>query len=298
MPGCITDVPGVLAGHATDRVGMTGCTVVLCPGGATAAVEVRGSAPGTRETDLLRPGNLVERVHAVLLAGGSAFGLDAASGVVRYLEERDLGFDTGIVRVPVVPAAVLFDLGVGDPRARPSPGMGYLACLNAGASPLGEGRIGAGTGATVGKWSGNPAPGGVGRASRRLASGAVVGVVVAVNALGEIGEPERPAYRGRAGRGGTGPPGAGTHTTLVVVATDVDLPRVEARKVAEMAHDGLARSIRPSHTMYDGDAVFVLATGRGKAGRGWAGVTELGDGAAEAVAEAVVRAVRGGDDAP
>ncbi|MEW6523749.1 MAG: P1 family peptidase [Bacillota bacterium] len=292
MPGCITDVPGVLAGHATDRVGRTGCTVVLCPGGATAAVEVRGSAPGTRETDLLRPGNLVEHVHAVLLTGGSAFGLEAASGVVRYLEEQGLGFDTGVARVPVVPAAVLFDLGVGDPKARPGPGMGYLACLNASQAPLREGLVGAGTGATVGKWTGNVGPGGIGRAARHLPGGVAVGAVVAVNALGDIYHWEH-GTRLSSSRGCQAPGArvwAGTNTTLAVVATCARLSRVEARKVAEMAHDGLARTIRPSHTMYDGDTIFVLSTGT-KA----AGVTELGAAAAEVVGEAVVRAVWGGD---
>lgn len=276
--GSLTDVPGLLVGQVGDRRGWTGCTVVLAPDGAVAGADVRGAAPGTRETDLLRPGRLVERVHAVVLTGGSAFGLDAARGVVEWLEERGVGFAAGVARVPIVPAAVLFDLAVGDPRARPDAAMGRAACEAAGTGALEEGNAGAGTGATVGKLAGmqRAMKGGVGTAALRLPGGAVVAALVAVNAFGEVRDPwtgERLAGA-RAGEGvellpaeawWEAAPGdfaaAGRHTTLAVVATDARLDRAGACRLAEVAHDGLARAIFPCHTPFDGDAVFALSTG-------------------------------------
>lgn len=268
--GDITDVPGIRVGHWTDEERLTGCTVVLAPdGGAVASADVRGAAPGTRETDLLRPGASVERVHAVLLAGGSAFGLAAADGVMGYLAERDTGFDAGVARVPIVPAAVLFDLGVGDPAAYPRAEAGRAACEAAErGEPCGSGRRGAGTGATVGKLLGpeKARPGGLGTASRRLPSGGIIGAVAAVNALGDVlAEDGRVLAGPGAGKvlldGAEGVPRAGENTTLVVLATDVALTKDEAHRLAEVAHDGFARTIHPVHTAYDGDTAFVLSTG-------------------------------------
>jgi L-aminopeptidase/D-esterase-like protein len=280
-------VAGLRVGHWTDLVGRTGCTVVLCPPGTVGSGEVRGGAPGTRETDLLKPGRLVQEVNAVLLTGGSAFGLGSADGVMRYLEERGIGFDAGVARVPIVPAAVLFDLGVGDPGARPGPDQGYAACLDADRSgpngpngpngPDGSealGAVGAGAGATVAKLHGpdRAVPGGIGSATEER-DGLVVTALAAVNASGEIvddeGEvlagarPEGPeATNGPAG--GTDEPGQtlpGMNTTLVVVATNARLSRERAHLLALAGHEGLLRAIRPAHTMFDGDTVFSLATG-------------------------------------
>lgn len=297
----ITDVVGIEVGHATDARAATGCTVVLCRGGAVAGVDVRGGAPGTRETDLLDPTNLVERVHAVLLAGGSAFGLAAADGVMRYLEERGIGFDVGVARVPIVPAAILFDLDVGDPAVRPDAAMGYAACLAAGRA-VEEGAVGAGTGATVGKalGPGGAMRGGVGTWSVALPGGAMVGALVAVNAFGDVvgartGEVIAGA-RDPSGRfagaeaavmAGAMAGGFGRSTTLAVVATDARLTKAQATRLAAEAHDGLARVIRPAHTLVDGDVVFALSAGEADAGP-----LALGVAAAEAVAAAVVRAVR------
>jgi L-aminopeptidase/D-esterase-like protein len=291
----ITDVPGILVGHDTDPSAATGLTVVLCPGGAVGGVDVRGSAPGTRETDLLRPTSLVQEVHAVLLTGGSAFGLAAADGVVRYLEERGIGFAAGPVRVPIVPAAVLFDLGVGASSARPDAAAGYRACLVAGRR-FAEGSVGAGTGATVGKARGpaSATKGGVGTASARLPNGVVVGAVVAVNALGDVHDPDtgRLVAGGRAASEsdwqGAMP---GANTTIGVVATSARLTKEGANKVAQMAQDGLARAIRPAHTMFDGDTLFALSTGAHEAPSSPALVSAVGALAAEVVARAIVRAV-------
>ena len=297
----ITAIAGIEVGHATDPVGLTGCTVVLCRAGAVAGGSVRGAAPGTRETDLLRPGNLVEHAHAVLLTGGSAFGLDAAGGVMRYLEERGIGFDAGAARVPIVPAAVLFDLGVGDARARPDAAMGYVACEAASAGAVAEGNVGAGTGASVGKVLG-PAlamKGGIGTALR-AAGDLLVGALVAVNALGDVVDPAtgRIVAGVRDGQGGFAdslrlmfhppatPPPAG-NTVIGVVATNARLDKAAVNRVADTAHDGLARTMRPAHTMYDGDAIFALATGEREAP-----ITVVAALAVEAVAEAIVRAVR------
>lgn len=310
--GAITDVPGVEVGQVSDREGWTGCTVVLTPEGAVCGADVRGAAPGTRETDLLDPGRLVERVHAVLLAGGSAFGLDAAAGVVAWLEERGAGFDTGVARVPIVPAAILFDLTVGSPRARPDARMGREACARAGRGRPEEGNAGAGTGATVGKLLG-PAQamkGGVGTASLHLPGGAVVGALVAVNAFGEVLDPWN-GVRLAGPRVGPGcelvPPEAwleaggsgfaarrpGEHTTLAVVATDAALDRSGAHRLAQVAHDGLARTVFPAHTAFDGDTVFALSTGRREADP-----VALAAAAVEVVARATVRAVLRAESLP
>jgi L-aminopeptidase/D-esterase-like protein len=297
----ITDVPGVRVGHWSDLVGRTGCTVVLLPDeGAVAGVDVRGSAPGTRETDLLRPGMLVERAHAICLCGGSAFGLAAADGVMRYLRERGVGFPAGPARVPIVPAAVVFDLGVGSADAHPGPDEGYAASAAAG-SPVAEGRVGAGTGATVGKLLGPDlgSPGGVGSAAVRLPGGAVVGALAVVNAVGDVvGRDGRVLAGIRDGTDawrtlleGGAPPRAtfGTNTTLGVVATDAALDRMQCQKLAQVAQDALALAIRPAHTMFDGDTVFAVSTGTAGAD-----MTSLGAAAVEALRTAIERAVGDG----
>lgn len=292
----LRDVPGIRVGHATDPVGMTGCTVVLADGGAVAGVDVRGSAPGTRETDLLRPTALVERIHAVCLAGGSAFGLAAADGVMRHLSERGIGFDTGIRPVPIVPAAILFDLGVGSPDAVPGPDDGYAACVAAesGEGPL-EGRVGAGTGATVGKLAGmeHAVPGGIGSAGTRLPDGSVVAALVANNAIGNVVARDGSLLAGipLPGPGADPPPHA--NTVLVVVATDASLDRAQARKLAELAHDGVAQAISPPHTLLDGDVAFALSTGRAPAPAGLPELVTLGAAVVEVVRTAVERSVSG-----
>jgi L-aminopeptidase/D-esterase-like protein len=259
----ITRVEGITVGHWSDPVGKTGCTVVLPPAGTIGSGEVRGGAPGTRETDLLRPGMLVEEVHAVLLSGGSAFGLAAADGVARWLEERGTGFDAGVARVPIVPAAVLFDLGVGDPSARPTAESGYSACEAAGVD-VEEGAAGAGTGATVAKLHGpeRAIPGGIGTAAL-VEDGVTVAALAAVNAYGEITADDGSIVAGAA-PGEEDEPRAPfpPNTTIAVVATDARLTRERAHLLAVAAHDGLARAVRPAHTMWDGDTVFTLATGR------------------------------------
>jgi L-aminopeptidase/D-esterase-like protein len=260
----IRDVPGLRVGHWTDEVARTGCTVVLAPDtGAVAGVDVRGSAPGTRETDLLRPTALVERVHAICLAGGSAFGLAAADGVMRRLAERGVGFPTGIRPIPIVPAAILFDFGVGSADAFPGPDDGRAATLAAEANDGAlEGRVGAGAGATVAKLGGveGAVPGGVGSAARRLPDGHVVGALVVNNALGNV--------HSRDGRPLTaaapGPPRGPGNTVLVVIGTDAPLDRGACRKLAEVGHDAVAIGIRPAHTTLDGDVVFALSTGESR----------------------------------
>jgi L-aminopeptidase/D-esterase-like protein len=302
----ITDVAGIKVGHFTDKRRPTGCTVVLTEKSAIAGVDVRGAAPGTRETDLLNPHNTVEAVHAVVLSGGSAFGLDSATGAMRYLEEQGIGLKVGAARVPIVPAAVLFDLRVGDGRIRPDAIAGYKACKTAKASAPAQGNVGAGAGATVGKLFGmsRAMKGGIGSAAIKLGEGITVGAIVAVNAIGDVFD----AASGKliAGartkdsksllnstaallRGEPLPPLlTGTSTTIGVVATDGKLTKVQAGKVAQMAHDGLARTINPVHTASDGDTMFALATGRSSKP---VNVTLIGVLAAEAVARAVVRAV-------
>lgn len=306
MFNAITDVAGIKVGHYTDRVAVTGCTVVLCETGAVAGVDVRGSAPGTRETDLLRPTNLVDKVQAVLLSGGSAFGLDAAGGVMRFLEERGYGHQTSVLRVPIVPAAIIFDLNVGDPLKRPGPEEGYQACVAATDGEVVEGCVGAGTGATVGKilGIGRATKSGLGTASVQIAGGVVVGALVVVNAVGDVVDPwtgrllagPRDVERGRGFLSTmellTGGQVAWSkalfeNTTLGVVATDAALSKEQVNKVAQMAQDGIARCIKPSHTMHDGDVIFALSLGGKKAD-----VTVVGAVAAEVVAEAIVRAVQ------
>ena len=296
----ITAIEGIKVGHATDTTARTGCTVVLCPAGATAGVDVRGAAPGTRETEALRPGRLIQKAHAVLLTGGSAFGLDAAGGVVQYLEEQNVGFPAGPVHVPIVPAAVIFDLGIGDAKVRPDRKMGYQACLDATEEPVAMGAIGAGTGATVGKAPGvSASPGGVGSACKYLDSGLIVAAIVVVNALGNVVHPRTGEILagGKANGGfvditerllGTNNIVRGTNTTIGVVATNATLTSAEVDRVAEMAHDGMARAIRPAHTMFDGDTLFALATGAHTG----SSVNAVGILAAEVVAEAIVNAVK------
>lgn len=302
MINSITDVAGIKVGHAQDFEGGTGSTVVLCEEGAVGGVDVRGGAPGTRETDLLDPKNLVDKVHGIYLSGGSAFGLDGATGVMKYLEERGKGFDVGITKVPIVPAAVIFDLSVGDYRARPDAGMGYQACQNASAVSDMMGSIGAGTGATVGKLLGDrfSMKGGLGTASIRLGE-LVVGALVVTNCLGDVVDPqtgrilagalnyEKNGFADtmnliKSGLASNTPPGS--NTTIGVVATNAKLTKAKANKIASMAHNGYARTIRPVHTLHDGDTVFCLSIGNIEAD-----TSIIGALAAEVMSEAVVRSV-------
>lgn len=303
----ITDVTGIQVGHYTDREHGTGCTVVLCEAGAVGGVDVRGSAPGTRETDLLRPTNHVSEVHAVVLSGGSAFGLDAASGVVRYLAERDIGYQAGPIKVPIVPAAILFDIGIAMHRVHPSADDGYQACLNASTNPVAEGSAGAGTGATVAKLLGweRSMMGGIGTASIDLGDGTVVGAIMAVNAGGGIYEPDTGTLvAGPRNDDGTmvDPMEAllspdyvdartlfGTNTTIGVVATNSVLTKEQANKLASIAHDGLALAVRPAHTMRDGDTIFALGTGELDQP---ADMLRLGAAAVTCVSRAIIRGVR------
>jgi len=259
----ITGVEGIRVGHVTDREGVTGCTVVLCPPGTVGSVDVKGGAPGTRETDAIRPGTLVNEVHAVLLAGGSAFGLAAATGVGRWLEERGIGFDAGVAHVPIVPAAVLFDLAVGDPGARPDEAAGYAACDAATDGPVPEGSVGAGTGATFAK---RPDPaagwkGGVGSAGV-TDDGLIVGALAAVNALGTVLDEK--GARLAENRNPDAPERIwpGSNTTLVVVATNAALTKERAWLLAQAGNEGVSLAVSPAHTMWDGDIVFALATGQ------------------------------------
>ena len=323
MAGGLTAVAGLEVGHFTDSRRPTGCTVVLARQGAVAGVDVRGASPGTRETDLLSPINAVDKVHAIVLAGGSAFGLDAAGGVMRWLDERGIGFPIGTppagsavaaqalrpITVPIVPAAILFDLWVGDPTIRPDASSGYAACEAASTNPIAEGNVGAGAGASVGKLFGieRAMKGGIGTASLQV-DGITIAALVAVNAMGDVVDPASGhLLAGARSADGTRLAGtmallrqgelptrlraqecAGASTTLAIVATDAVLTKAEASKVAQMAHDGLARSINPVHTMGDGDIVFALATGASKR---TAPPTLIGAFAAEVLADAVVRAV-------
>ncbi|ACM32671.1 P1 family peptidase [[Acidovorax] ebreus] len=303
--GAITDVAGIEVGHFTDPRRPTGCSVVIAREGAVAGVDVRGAAPGTRETDLLAPGNLVEQVHAIMLAGGSAWGLEAATGAVRWLEEHGVGLDVGVGRLPLVPAAVLFDLHVGDMKVRPDAAAGYAACAAATREPPAEGNVGAGAGAVVGKMFGlqHAMKGGVGTASVTVA-GVTVGALIACNAVGDVVDPDtgRPLAGARAADGLTlrdtrhalllgEPPHpllAGSNTTIGVIATDARLTKVQAQRLAVAGHDGLARSINPVHTMSDGDTLFTLSTGHVPH---HPGMMVLATMAGEAVARATVRAV-------
>lgn len=302
--GSICDVPGIAVGHATDAEGATGCTVILCEAGAVGGVDVRGAAPGTRETDLLRPECTVEHVNAIALCGGSAFGLDAASGVMRYLEERGSGFKVGTGVVPIVPAAVIFDLGIGDARARPDAAMGLAACQNASTHPPAEGSVGAGTGATFGKrrWPRAATKGGIGTASLRVGE-VTVGALVVLNAVGDVVDEAGQSLRhpeeaaSEPGDADVAPadddviPLAGANTTIGVVATDLSLDKAGATRLAQAAHDGLARAVRPAHTAFDGDAFFALSTTR-DGERTWPVPVEITAAAADVVAIAIRRAAR------
>ncbi len=315
IKNAITDVPGIEVGQAQDFEALTGVSVIVCRKGAVGGVDQRGGAPGTRETDLLNPINLIEKVHAIVLAGGSAFGLDAASGVMKYLEEQNIGFDVGVARVPIVPSAILFDLSLGRADVRPSPEMGYHAAAIANTGRPIEGNAGAGTGASVGKLFGNAGAmkSGIGTASIDIGGGIIIGAIAAVNAYGDVIDPKTGeiiagARSTRLGPLCLGAPGyfadtmatlktfAGrmiegfsmrSNTVIGVVATNARLSKPEANKMAQMAQDGIARAIRPAHTMLDGDTIFALATGQKKAD-----VSLIGAFAAEAFAQACVRAVQ------
>ncbi|HHX87512.1 MAG TPA: P1 family peptidase [Firmicutes bacterium] len=302
MFNAITDIPGIMVGQVSDLTALTGCTAVICPEGAVAGVDVRGSAPGTRETDALHPLNLVDKAHAVVLTGGSAFGLDAACGVMRYLEERSIGFDVGVTRVPIVAAAVLFDLGLGDFRVRPDAAMGYRAASAAERGPVEEGNAGAGTGATVGKIMGQQGAmkSGLGTASLKTGD-LIVGALVAVNAWGDVVDPATGKIVAGALTGEKtfvdtekylrenpfSPAGNPGNTTIGIVATNARLNKPQATKIAQQAQDGYARAIRPVHTMLDGDTIFCLATGQVPAD-----LTQVGSLAAQVIALAIVRAAR------
>ncbi len=315
LHNAITDISGIRVGHADDQVAMTGCTVILCEEGATGGIDQRGGSPGTRETDLLRPMHMIEHVHAIMLSGGSAFGLNSASGVMRYLSEKGVGVNTGVAKVPIVPAAILFDLAVGDPNVRPDAQMGYQACLNASSEPPVNGSVGAGAGATVGKILGptQVMRSGIGTASMEIANGVIVAAIVAVNAMGDVVDPEtnqivagaRPLKKGPVKIGGSekfadtlqvmrsflGRTALGfaarQNTTIGVVATNAKLTKEEANKLAQMAQNGLALTIRPAHTMLDGDTIFAIATGKARMD-----VNIIGAFAPLVVAQAILQAVR------
>jgi L-aminopeptidase/D-esterase-like protein len=292
----ITDVRGIEVGHAQDDQALTGCTVILCRKGAVAGVDVRGGAPGTRETDLLDPVNLVDRVHAVVLAGGSAFGLDAASGVMRFLNEKNIGFPTGPAKVPIVTAAILYDLGVGRADIRPDAEMGYRAAAGASSAAPAEGNVGAGMGASVGKIRGMKyaMKAGIGTWSIEI-NGLMIGAIVAVNAVGDVVDPQSGNKIAGLRTGSTlewmkraeTRQAVRSNTVIGAIATNASLTKSQATKVAQMAQDGLARAIRPAHTLFDGDTIFALATGQKTAD-----VSTVGAFAAEVMTEAILRAAR------
>lgn len=305
MFGNITDVPGVKVGHAEDREGITGCSVILVEDGAVCGVDVRGSAPGTRETDALDPINEIQQVHGICLAGGSAFGLDAATGVMHYLEEQGVGVDAGVTKIPIVPSAVLFDLFIGDAHIRPSAQMGYEAAKNAKIGAFVNGNIGAGYGATVGKLAGPQfcMKGGLGSSSLIGKDGLIVGAMVAVNAVGDVKDPTtRTTIAGARNRAtgqwldscsyleehGQSQALAGTNTTIGVVAMNAKLTKAEAKKIAQLAQNALARTIYPVHTMLDGDTIFVLGTGQQSYP-----VDYIGHLATKVVEEAIIAGVKG-----
>jgi len=278
MFGNITDVPGVKVGHVENKEGITGCTAILVENGAVCGVDVRGSAPGTRETDALDPINEIDRVHAISLSGGSAFGLDAATGIMQFLEEQDIGVDTGVAKIPIVPSAVLFDLFIGNPKTRPTAAMGYEAAKNARVGFFSNGNTGAGYGATVGKLAGPQfcMKGGLGSASIAGKDNLVVGAIVAVNAVGDIKDPStRKTLAGAWNKEKAewidccayleehvqSEALSGTNTTIGVVAVNARLTKAEAKKIAQLTQNALARTIYPVHTMLDGDTIFVLGTG-------------------------------------
>jgi L-aminopeptidase/D-esterase-like protein len=315
LNGTITDVPGIKVGHAEDLQAITGCTVVLCEKGAIAGVDQRGGAPGTRETDAIRPLHLVNKIQAISLAGGSAYGLDAATGVMKYLEEKGLGFDTGVARVPVVPSAILFDLAIGSAKIRPDANMGYQACLNASTDAVEQGCVGAGTGAMAGNALGpsQATKSGIGSASIDIGGGIIVGAIIAVNPFGDIIDPTngtiiagtRSIRKGpikigeeavfantrdllKTTIGKTAISFASSHNTVIgVVATNAALDKEETNFLAQMAQDGLPLAIRPAHTLFDGDTLFALSTGSHHVD-----VNVIGTFAVEVVAQAILNAVR------
>lgn len=304
--GSITDVPGLKVGHHTLTSRPTGCTVVICEKGAVAGVDVRGSAPGTRETDLLSPINTVQQVQAILLSGGSAYGLAAANGVVRWLEEHNLGYKIGKGVVPIVPAAILMDLGVGDFKIRPEDEHGYKACVAATSGPVAEGNVGAGAGATIGKMFGSKfaMKSGLGTASVKVGdTGIVVGAIVAVNAVGDVINPHSgdvlAGARNEDGKGFRDSMAEilkgyrvvienGANTTIGIVATNAPFTKTQMTKIAQMSHDGYARAINPVHTMGDGDTIFAMSTGTTNVR---ADVSAIGAIAATVMSRAIVRAV-------
>ena len=307
-------MPGILLGHAQNDSALTGCTVVLCPKNTTAGVDQRGGAPGTRETDALRPMHVVNDVNAIFLSGGSAFGLDVGSGIMKYLSERNIGFNTGTVRVPIVAGAILFDLAIGDSAVRPDAHMGYLACLNASSDETSQGNVGAGMGATVGKilGGGNATKSGLGMASMDAGGGLIVSACIAVNAFGDVINPTTNKIIAGCRSTSIGPlkfgkPGtyantlevmktftgrqilrlmASQNTVIGIIATNAKLSKDQTNKLAQMAQNGLAKSIRPANLMVDGDTMFALATNRRPAD-----INLVGAIAAEVVAQAVVNAV-------
>ncbi len=298
----LTDIPGIRVGHASDYQALTGCTAILCDG-AVGGVDVRGSATGSQELDVLSPGHLTSQIHAIVLAGGSAFGLEAASGVRRFLERAGIGFPTGAARVPLVPSAILYDLGIGRADVRPTREMGEAAAKAATDKAVEEGCVGAGTGATVGKVLGmtHAMKSGIGSATVRLTERVLVASLAAVNAVGDVRDPAtwkilagaRVSPQGREFADANAVVKKGRkigfrreNTTLAVVATNAALGKVEVTKLAELAHLGMARAISPVNTMSDGDIVFALSLGKERAD-----VDALGVAAAESLAQAIVRAV-------
>ena len=306
MNNTLTRIPGIKVGQVTDIEGATGCTVVLCPPHTIGAVDVRGGAPGTRETDLLLPHNHVEEVTAVVLSGGSAFGLATADGVMRWLDERQVGYKSGTgFIVPIVPAAILFDLAVGTEGVRPTPEMGYQACESATSAVVEQGTVGAGTGARVGAMLGNEraSKGGIGSATIELDNGLIISALIAVNAVGDVIDENGQILAGLRAEGGAGfigmlnamtamlnaglEPDTRENTVIGVVATNAKLSKAHTHKVAQMAQDGIARAVNPSHTMFDGDTLFALSTGAIPSH-----ATVVGAYAAEVVAQAIRNAVR------
>ena len=329
LPGphnAITDVPGIEVGHYAEKPLLTGTTVILARQGAVGAVDVRGSAPGTRETDLLNPINLVEKAHAIVLSGGSAYGLATADGVMKCLEDQGIGFPVGAGQVvPIVPAAILYDLGRcgTDFKKRPDAQYGLKACKAAANGPVAQGNVGAGTGARAGGLKG-----GIGTASLDLGNGVMVGAIVAVNSFGstvnpqtgtlyaaflEVGKEFGNFQPPKSSLNQSGDRTAGNetdfvrNTTIAVVATNVDLTKAQALKIAQMAHDGIARAIRPAHTMFDGDTLFALATGQIKLqtlpdqavwGNLPASINRIGNAAADTLSRAIVRAMLAAETVP
>ncbi len=303
----LTDVPGIRVGHVSDYDALTGCSVILCEGGAVAGADIRGSASGTEEFPVMDPGHVADRIHAVCFAGGSAFGLEAASGVRRHLEQRGIGFETGAAKVPLVPAAIIYDLAIGKANVRPTREMGEAAAAAATSGPVQEGSVGAGTGATVGKVNGlkQAMKGGIGTATIDVPAypGVLVSALAVTNAFGDVVDPKTGDIVAGARRAPNSHEFANTeavmktrrrtgpfpvrNTTLLVVATNAALNKVQAQKLAQLAQSGLARAVRPAHTMGDGDVAIALSLGKLAAD-----VNTLGIAAMEAVGEALLRSVR------